>query len=146
MRGYDTLRNLKEFAHLQSQILGYDVNPERKHVRNSEDGSAKTEYGCVFHYQLIKDKRLKRVKEGLSVEDKKKMSNLIKKVWEIFKDNGFKMIDINNLQEVLEVYFEDRNYVENALDYLFDNDFLNVFEIDEDKCEIRKEKFQTYIL
>jgi len=145
-RGYDILKNLKEFAHLQSQILGYDVKPETKHIRNSEDGSSKTEYGCVFHYQLIKDERLKRVKEGLSVEDRKKMSNLINKVWKIFEDNGFRMMNIDNLQEVLEVYFEDNIYVENALDYLFDNDFLTVFEIDEDKCEIRKEKFQTYIL
>lgn len=143
-RGYDILKNLKEFAHLQSQILGYDVKPETKHVHNSEDGTSKTEYGCVFHYQLIKDKRLKGVKDGLSVEDKKKMSNLIKKVWEIFEDNGFKMIDIDNLQEVLEVYFEDKDYVENALDYLFDNVFLTVFEIDENKCEIRKEKFDQF--
>lgn len=145
-RGYDILKNLKEFAHLQSQILGYDIKPETKHIRNSKDGSSKTEYGCVFHYQLIKDKRLKRVKDGLSVEDKKKMNNLIKKVWEIFEDNDFRMIDVDNLQEALEVYFEDNIYVKNALDYLFDNDFLIIFEIDEDKCEIRKEEFQTYIL
>ena len=146
MRGYDTLRSLKGFAHLQSQILGYDVNPGRRYVRNSADGSAKTEYGCIFHYQLIKDKRLKRVKDGLSVEDKKKMSNLIKKVWEIFEDNNFKMIDVDDLQEVLEVYFEDKSYVENALVYLFDNDFLTVFEIDEDKCEIMKNKFDQKFL
>ena len=143
-RGYDILKNLKEFAHLQSQILGYDVKPETKHIRNSEDGSSKTEYGCVFHYQLIKDKRLKRVKDGLSVEDKKKMDNLLNRVWGFFETNNFGMINIDNLQEGLEVYFEDKIYVENALDYLFDNDFLAVFSVDEDKCEIRKEKFDQF--
>ena len=142
-RGYDILRNLKEFANLQSQILGYDINPGKKHVRSSTDGSSKTEYGCVFYYQVIKDKRIKRVKDGLSVEDKQKMSNLLSKVWEFFEDNGFEMLDIDNLMDALEVYFEDKTYVENALDYLFDNDFLTISEIDEDKCKIKKKKFDS---
>jgi len=69
------------------------------------------------------------------------MDNLLNRVWGFFETNNFGMINIDNLQEGLEVYFEDKIYVENALDYLFDNDFLAVFSVDEDKCEIRKEKF-----
>lgn len=146
-RGYDTLKNLKEFAHLQSQILGFDIKPGTKHIRTISDGTAKNEYGCIFHYDEICKERCREIENSSSSDENKKgISEFINKVREIFRDNQNQSLDKDGLYDILELYFEERQFIDDALDYLFDNEIIVLDEIDDSKCvfndpdRIEKEK------
>ncbi len=134
MRGYDTLKNLKELAHLQSQVLGFDIKPTTIYFRNSTDGTTDKKHGCIFYYDEICRERHKKIEDSLSDNEKKENSNILDKIREIFRDNQNQSLDKDGLYDILELYFEDRKVVDDALDYLFDNEILVLDEMDDSKC------------
>ncbi|KKN62997.1 hypothetical protein LCGC14_0506370 [marine sediment metagenome] len=147
LRGYETLKNLKELAHLQSQILGVEINTATIYFRNSIDDSTDRKHGVIFYYEEICKERHKKIEDSLSGDKKKQIPNIIQKVKEIFQDIQLNPLDIDELHEILEIYFNDKEFVENAMDYLFENDYLRLDEIDDSKCVFHDpERFEIITL
>lgn len=143
-RGYDILGNLVKLGDLQSQILNREIKPDGIYFKIEDANWRGTKHGIIFYYNEIAKLRHKIIVNALeekpgSVEKIQldeifvgqtktnliRLEALMKRLKEIFEENGWKMLERSGIIQILDLEENlDTKFIEKALNELIEEETL----------------------
>jgi len=158
-RGYDILGNLVRLGDLQSQILNREIKPTTIRLKGTGSEKSETKHGILFFYKEIAKLRhgtiINALEEKPEIPEKidmdrifigPRLETLMKRLKEIFEENGWKELERNSIIQILELEENlDKKFIEKALEELLEEgplyeSKLNMIKFKQDGVGGKKEK------
>ena len=159
-RGYNILGNLVRLGDLQSQILNRETTPGTIYFTNTEINKKQSKHGIIFYHNEIAKLRHGIIENALKEKDFynanagkldverifiseeenfKGEGDVINKIEEIFKETQYKALEEKTIRQILSLDYSEE-LIEKGLNYLWDEEIINLDEDNEDLIRFNKKK------